>query len=305
MIGAAAVVLIVTVLFAVLGPWLGRRLAPAMAARALVPASVGVAVATGSVLAVGAFTLLGQLPAIAEAGRWSASVVRAADPVPPVVALVSGLLVAFAATRAVVVFVRRVTAFIAVQRLCRDHGGSNALIVLDSARPDAFATPGRRGRVVVTTGLLRQLSGAERRAVLAHERSHVAHRHAWWVLAAELAAAANPLLTSIARAVAQAVERWADEDAAVEVGDRLLVARAVGRAAMLGRPATARRSPVCSAVGGDVPGRLRALLEPEPGRNLRHLAVLGLLLAVIAGGSALVHERARELFAQASISRQL
>jgi hypothetical protein len=45
--------------------------------------------------------------------------------------------------------------------------------------------------------------------VLAHETSHLLHNHAWWLLAADLAAAANPLLRPTARTAARCVERWA------------------------------------------------------------------------------------------------
>src|SRR5207248_706641 len=80
-------------------------------------------------------------------------------------------------------------------------GVPGSLVVLDNDRPDAFATPGARGRIVVTRGLLRALNADERRALLAHETAHLAHRHACWLLVAELAAAANPMLTPTARAV--------------------------------------------------------------------------------------------------------
>lgn len=304
MIGAGGLVLVVTIVFAVAGPPLGRRLPPAVATRVLVSAAVAVAAATGAVLTIAAFTLIGQIPQIADAGRWSAQVVHDADPVPPVLAVVCGLLVLPAAGRAIVLLVRRLMAFTKVQAACRDHPDAGALIVLDDDRPDAFATPGLRARIVVTTGLIRALDSQQQRAVLAHERSHALHRHAWWILGADLAAAANPLLAPTARTVTHAVERWADEDAAVEVADRRLVARAVGRTALLLRRSTPRPGPAPSAVGGNVPDRVRALLAPAPEPRLRHVALLAVLLLVIAGGSALVSERGRELFAHASVSRQ-
>lgn len=300
MITAAGVVLAFSLLFGVLGPRLGRRLRPGLATRLLTVGSVVVAASTGSVLAVAAFTLIGQVPQVAAAGRWSAAAVRDADPVPPVLAVVCGLGVALAAGRAVLVLAGRIRAFIRIYRAGREAVGSGAVVVVDSDRPEAFATPGIHGRIVVTTGLMRLLSGPERCAVLAHERSHVAHRHVWWLLAADLAAAAHPLLAPTARAVAHAVERWADEDAAAELGDRRLVARALARVALLRHRATVS---VPAATGGDVPRRVQALLEPQSERFLRYLAVLGALLLVVTAGSALVQERGRELFAQASISQ--
>jgi Zn-dependent protease with chaperone function len=141
---------------------------------------------------------------------------------------------------------------------------ADGLVVVDSDRAEAFATPGWSGRIVVTTGLLCALSTTQRRAVLEHERSHVRHRHAWWLLAADLAAAANPLLRASARTVAHTVERWADEDAADALADRRLVAGALGRAALLTTARAPAPSPALSALGGQVPDRVRALLEPRP-----------------------------------------
>ena len=86
--------------------------------------------------------------------------------------------------------------------------------MLDDPAPRAFAVPGRPGRIAMSTGLLRVLRRDQRRAVLAHERSHLRHRHHLHQTAAVLAAAANPLLYRLPAAVALSVERWADEDAA-------------------------------------------------------------------------------------------
>jgi hypothetical protein len=51
------------------------------------------------------------------------------------------------------------------------------------------------------------------RALLAYERAYLRGRHHWFTAAAEPAAAANPLLRPLARAVAFTIERWADEEA--------------------------------------------------------------------------------------------
>lgn len=303
MITAAIVAFVVSVVFAAVGPRLARRLPPAMSTRLLVSGSVVVAAATGLVLAMAAFTLIGQLPEIADAGRWSARAVAESSPVPPIVAGVCGLLAVVAASRAGWVLTRRVVAFVRAERDVRGFG-TDPLMLVDCDRLDAFSTPGVRGRIVVTTGLRRALSTAEWQAVLAHEQSHLTHRHAWWLLAADVAAAANPLLGPIARAMPHVAERWADEDAAEVVRDRRTVARAVGRAALLRHQLSPRPLPVPHAIGGDVPDRVRALLAPKPRHQLRHLAVLAALLLVVTGGSALVQERGRELFVHASITHQ-
>ncbi|MQY33989.1 hypothetical protein SRB17_19550 [Streptomyces sp. RB17] len=135
--------------------------------------------------------------------------------------------------------------------------------VLPDSTPYAYALPGGRGRIVVTTGLLTGLAPAERRALFAHERAHLAARHHRHLLAAHLAARANPFLRPLRTAVVYTAERWADEEAARAVGDRRTVARAIGRAALLsaGTPA-----PTLAALAatGPVPRRVAALLAPAP-----------------------------------------
>jgi Zn-dependent protease with chaperone function len=179
-------------------------------------------------------------------------------------------------------------------------------VVLDEHRPAAFTTPQPAGRIVVTTGLLRALTDQERRVVLAHEASHLLHRHAWWLLAADLAAAANPLLRPTARGAARCVERWADEDAAAAVGDRRTAARALARTALLTRnPALAGRLMpadrlVLAATGGDVPARVRALMAAPPRRRPASVTFLAALLVVLCGATVVVQHRGEELFEHAS-----
>ena len=80
--------------------------------------------------------------------------------------------------------------------LCRrlDAEYTGALVVLDDDRPEAYALAGLPGRTVVTRAMLQALSGPERRALLAHEQSHVSGYHFVYVSLVQLAAAANPLL---------------------------------------------------------------------------------------------------------------
>ncbi|MFF7981730.1 M56 family metallopeptidase [Streptomyces sp. NPDC007901] len=132
--------------------------------------------------------------------------------------------------------------------------------VLPDATPYAYALP---DRIVVTTGLLGCLAPAERRALFAHERAHLAARHHRHLLAVHLAARANPFLRPLRTAVVYTAERWADEEAARAVGDRRTVARAIGKAALLstGSPAPTLAA---SAATGPVPRRVAALLGPAP-----------------------------------------
>ncbi len=280
MIIASLIALVGTVLFAAVAPQAIRALPPAAAIRLLIPASL-VVTATGIwVFLWAGFTWLAQLGPVSRYGEWSADQIRETTPFPTAVAVGCGLLAIGMLARAGIVGTRRVRVMLAVRDSCRPLGAPRSLVVLDTERPDAFATPGGAGRIVVTTGLLRALSAPERRALLAHEAAHIAHRHAWWLLAAQLAAAANPMLRPTTRAVEHALERWADEDAAREVRDRRLVARTLARTALL-TLGNGRTSPVLPAAGGDVPGRVRALLDPPPRpRFLPLLVLVGLLTAV-------------------------
>lgn len=156
--------------------------------------------------------------------------------------------------------------------------------VLSDTVPYAYALPGgRRDRVVVTTGLLERLGPAERRALFAHERAHLAARHHRFLLAVQLAARANPFLRPLRTAVAYTAERWADEDAAQAVGSRRAVAHAIGRAALV-----SRGTPVATLAGlaapGPVPRRVAALLGPAPA--VRRWPSLFTLVGLAAWGAA-------------------
>ena len=288
-----------------MGPLLGRRLTPAAAVRLLVPASLLVAGSSVFVLAVMAFTWIGQLPEVAEIGPWSGAMLRASSPVPTGLAAFSGLLLVPAAVWALTLAARRGYAILAVHRSCRHLGTPGSLVVLDEERPDAFTTPELTGRIVVTTGLLNGLSADERRALLAHETSHLVHRHTWWVLAADLAGAINPLLRPTARIVRHATERWADEDAACVVTDRALVARTVARAALLQHRTPRRPAPIPAATGGEVPRRVQALLAPRTRSRPVASALLTILVATVVLAAAAVQHQGEELFeAAASGSHQ-
>ena len=146
--------------------------------------------------------------------------------------------------------------------------------MLRDPSPDAYALPGRPGRIVVTTGMLRALEPAEREALFAHERAHLVGRHHLFLAAAELAAHCHPALRSLREPLAYALERSADEYAAGAVGDRKLAARAIGRAALASRAVAAPGRPraVLAAAAGPVPRRVAALLDRRPAAQAAPLA---------------------------------
>ncbi|HKD97362.1 MAG TPA: M48 family metalloprotease [Micromonosporaceae bacterium] len=298
MIAAVLAVLACTAVLALAGPAVARSVHPATATRLLVPVGLAAAMASAFALAVAAFTLVGQLPEIAEMGEWSPAALRADTPVPAVAAMCGALLLAYALGSTLLLVWRRSVALLAVHRSCGRLGDPGALVVVESDAPDAFTTPEVNGRIIVTRGMLNALTPAQRRAMLAHEASHLRHRHTWWLLAADLAAAINPALRPTARALRQTVERWADEDAAAAVADRETVAYAVAHAALAAhtyryRPGTAAAA---AATGGDVPARVAALLVPRAPGARGVIVALAISLMVVAGTvfSTLAVERSGE-----------
>ncbi|MFE4620354.1 M56 family metallopeptidase [Streptomyces sp. NPDC056747] len=144
---------------------------------------------------------------------------------------------------------------------------ATSVVVLPDANPYAYALPGRKDRVVVTTAMLATLTGPERRALFAHERAHLTARHHRFLLTVQLAARANPFLRPLRTAVTYTTERWADEEAATRIGSRRIVARAVGKAALISRGAPAVTL-AGFASAGPVPRRVAALLGPAPAARL-------------------------------------
>ncbi|HEY5832928.1 M48 family metalloprotease, partial [Streptomyces sp.] len=251
-----------------------RRLAEGLAPRAaawLIAASAVVLAGCG-VAALGLLAGSGalMLPPVAALGDFVLPVVGDQVTV-PAACVAAGLLAAVVV--ALVRTVRRHVVLAARARRAAATAGTQAgdLTVLPDPGPDAYALPGRPGRIVVTSGMLRALDPAEREALLAHERAHLAGRHHLFLTALALACAAHPALRGLRGPLSYALERWADESAAAAVGDRRLAARAIGRAALAARPApvTVRPHPAAlSATTGPVPRRVAALLAAAPTSSL-------------------------------------
>ena len=261
-----------------------RRAAPDIAAKAVTVGAVAAAALAIWGLALLTAARAGQVPAVAREGHWSAAQVAASNPVPETISIVAGLLLVAGALRFLFLVFReqRLAAFIRRQAACLPQG--TGLAVLDDPRPDAFALPGRPGRVVMTTALLRSLDATERRVVLAHEYAHLRHRHHWFRTAIEAAAALNPFVSPARRDVAFALERWADEEAAHVVDDRDEAARALAHAALL----THDSQPVGAGLGLSglgVADRVVALSTAAPPRRPM-LAVGAFLLVVVPAAFA-------------------
>lgn len=268
-----------------------ESLEPRLATWLLTSSAVLLALVGAIALADLAATAIGQIHLVAAVGDWSARVLRHDDPASRWTALAACVLLGTGLVRLTKVVLDLVRALTDAARTARHLPAHRGLSVLDDPAPNAFALPGRPGRIVVSTGLLRALTADERRVLLAHERAHLDCRHHLFVIAAQCAAAMNPLLRPVATAVAYTVERWADERAAQAPGDRELVARTIGKAALL-TAGRGREHAMALAVAADatalgpVPRRVAALLA-TPIRTRRLLLAVAVVVLATATFAAL------------------
>ena len=297
---AVYLALVLPALFAPFAGPLAARLHPVYATWLLTGAAVALAGCSTLALALLAAAAAVRLPLVAGLGHWSLLVLGHNTPPALAVALLAGILLGVAALTVSGFAIRRYRALAGAYREARCLPGRGQTVVVADKAVDAYALPGRPGRIVVTAGMLSALDERGRAALLAHERAHLAGFHYLFTSAVRLAATANPLLRPAARAVEYTVERWADERAAIVVGDRRLVAHAIGRAALAAKANRPRRV-IPDALGavfsgtrvraharaGPVPRRVAALLAPPPPRRLILLAVVVAVVAC-AGICALI-----------------
>lgn len=272
-----------------------RRLHPRIGARALALATAALALAALAAVGTVAVGFVSAVPWVQDHIGWCRDVARTHDEVP----LPLGV-AALATLVAMAVSAGRAYCGARAANGRPSDAPADDVEVLEDDRPDAYAVGGPRGRIVVTSGMLGLLEPAEREVLVAHERSHLRHRHDRYTTLAVVAAAAFPPLGFVSRRLRLALERWADEDAAAEVGDRRLVARAIIRASLgvtdYTGPTVRRRTVIGLGLLG-VPCRVDALLVPAPdllGGTLRALAPAALgSFAVVAGSAVQVHHLAR------------
>jgi Zn-dependent protease with chaperone function len=297
--------LLVPVLAAAAARPLAARLEPRLATWLLTATTVALAAFSTAALALMTASALARSPLLAALGDYSQPVLRRGDPVPALAGMAAALLLTAAAVAVAVVIRARARALAESYRRAASMAPGGRVVVVPGHSIEAYALPGSPGRIVVSGRLLDVLNDRGRAALLAHEHAHLAGRHHLFTSVAHLAAAANPLLLPVARAVDYTVERWADERAAAITGDRRLVASTIGPVALLtaprpGRPRAtlamtgARGRSVSLAWAGPVPRRVAALLAPPPRRQLTLLAIVAILI-LTAGASAA--EAARDLHA--------
>lgn len=267
--------------------WLLSALAVVLACAATVTLGL---LAVGGSLRLPQLAALGDLSPSAMSQGW-----RAGGPV----AALAVVVLAVSAAAGCRAAVRQVLALRAAARTARELPGDDIVAVIEDEAVEAFALPGRPGRVVVSTGMLAVLDPDERIALLAHERAHLSGRHHLFRAAVRIAAATNPLLRPVEQAVIYASERWADERAAAVTGDRRRAAQAIGKAALAHRHRPGPVGSVALGIGltspsrpGPVPRRVAALLRPPPRRRLGLVAAT---LCLAAAATLAVMDAASDL----------
>ncbi len=253
------------------GP-LARRLEPRQATWLLTVAGLALAASSTVVLGLLALSGLVRIPLVAALKGYSPDVIARTDPAAWPTALAGAILLTLAAVAMLRLATHRARALWAAALDAACLPGSNPVVVTDDDGADAYTMPGLPGRIVVSHGMLDALDPAGQEVLLAHEHAHLHHHHYAFVSLSQLAAAAHPLLRPLAAAVAYTVERWADEDAAHQTGNRRTVAETVAKAAVATKRTRHRRRIPLLALGvlgrrpapGAVPRRVAALLAPPP-----------------------------------------
>ncbi|MEV0143848.1 MULTISPECIES: M56 family metallopeptidase [unclassified Nonomuraea] len=165
------------------------------------------------------------------------------------------------------------------------HDGALDAIVVDFDERLAYCVPGRRGRAVITTAALRDLSEEEASAVIAHERAHLRGRHHLVLAFGEVLARAFPAVPLFERArteLARLVELLAD-DLAARRHPRIVIAAA------LVRLATGRAPAFTLGAGGETALiRVRRMLTPEPPLDRRGRLAGALAVGLLLAGPAMV-----------------
>ena len=276
MIWIAAVPFVIAGLLAMSASRLAGAMQPSTAVRLLTGLALSVALCTGLVLSAVAVLICIQWGPLPRMGGWSVNTLKARMEFPTDAGIAALVIVAALLAAALV------RTFQAVRTLTTASRSVNALepsagdvVLIEDDIPTAYSVAGIHGRIVISTSMLAALSAPERRVLIAHEESHLRHRHNLYLQVAEIAAAANPLLRPVVGPIRCSVERWADEDAAIAVSDRQLAARALTRAAIAASGSRVLRSSLAIA-DGQMVDRVQSLMGPAPTRKLLPIMVVTL-----------------------------
>lgn len=270
MIWGLLVPMVVAIVAAFSAAILQRRLRPDFATWILTLLAGGSALAVLWAVGVLALGFAVEQPGMSAVFGWCQALFSSHDRVPFAVGLAAWMALAAMLTSAVRTLHRRRSA-------ARHLGGP----LLTTETPIAFVVPGRPGTIVVSTGMLKCLDSAEQRALFAHERAHLRHKHHRFLRVAELAESVAPVLRPLSAQVRYSTERWADEDAASELGDRRLVARAIARAA-LAASGEIGPTPELGFIGLTTTARVEAMLNPPQRLDRSTIALAGFALVAVS-----------------------
>ena len=292
-------VVIASAVFSCAAPAAARRCPPRAGAWILSVGSVVIAASGLIVHATAVALMLGQVPAVAEMGGWSA--VRLGRWSPGSMATILACTVVAGQLLALVLWMSTRGRWL-IMAWRASSGFATSLVVLPDDEPVAFALPGWPGRIFTSQGLLRSLDDVDRRTILAHEQAHIDGRHDLHRAVASLAAAINPFLWPVSGSVRLVTERWADEAAAGVVGDRQQVARTIDRVATWGRHESPHRAAM-GASGSQATLRVASLATPP--RRFRAPWEVLLLVAMVAAAGAAASDlyHAHQLFEAAELAR--
>jgi len=167
-------------------------------------------------------------------------------------------------------------------------GRGPAAVVIDGAAPVAYCLWGRPGTIVLSSGALDVLDPDQLRAVLAHERAHLAGRHHLLIALTRGLAAAFPGVPLFGRGLdhlTRLSEMCADDAAARRSGRPALAGALLAMATGAAVPAAALGAMACA-----VSARLGRLAEvPGRAREARYVRYgLAALMVALALGPVLV-----------------
>ncbi|MEP6661639.1 MAG: M56 family metallopeptidase [Acidimicrobiales bacterium] len=246
---------VLTALIAYAGFPFRNRLHPKTATRVFTALAVAAALALMTSLALVAWGFVLHLPGLAGRFGWCRSIFHVDDTVPAFVGVLA-LLGLLAATGS------------GLRQLVRQGHFRRAIahptevVIVDDRSLVAVAVAGGLGHIVMSTAMLELLDDDETAVVLSHERAHLRCRHDRYRFATSIAVGAFPVFWPLRRLVGYTTERWADEEAAHEVGNRALVASTLTKIA-LAIHGTCNEAMAISGFG--VADRVQALGEPPVG----------------------------------------
>jgi hypothetical protein len=266
---------------AVLTTTFHRRLPPKFAARITIVAVVALCLAALPTLWIIGLGFLAHVPFIGGGFQWCSMAFGLHGHAPTALALPALVLSGAGAVRGWRIW--RID-----QRLRVDTRGP--IEYTGDAAPYAVTMPGKGGRIVLSRGLIALLDESEQAIVVSHERTHARYRHDRYLLIARIAEATCPALRPLTRRLQFSLERWADETAARQCGDRSLVARTLAKVAL----ANPVRTPALGFTGLEfaslgfaglgVTARANALLD-EPAGQPSVLALVSILIGIVTTGA--------------------